>query len=228
MSGTESSGIATAIWLYVVEGATPEEQVERVNEIQAMLAEANPIKHPVCNTKWLPLGAVTPNDYNPNSVANREMGLLHLSIQKDGYTQPIVTAPRDDAKPGQPTNEIVDGFHRYFTCRNNEDISDSTLGHLPVVEISTELGDRMEATVRHNRARGRHSVEGMSSMVFQLLDEGYTEAEVCDRLGMEAAEVARLTHITGFSKLMKDREYSRAMVHKKGVLKAKEEGHPVL
>lgn len=123
---------------------------------------------------------------------------------------------------------IVDGFHRFFTCKNQPDIRESTHGFLPVVTISDKLGDRMEATVRHNRARGRHSVTGMTNIVFGLLDEGHSEAEVMERLGMEASEVARLVHITGFSKLLKDHEYSKAIVSRRQALLAKEQGAEVL
>ena len=117
---------------------------------------------------------------------------------------------------------------KYSTTKHNPDILESTHGRLPVVTISTQLGDRMEATVRHNRARGRHSVAGMAGMVFQLLEEGYTEDEVMDRLGMEAAEVARLKHITGFAKLLEDHEYTNALVSKRQILMAKEAGEKVL
>ena len=208
---------------WILLAKTTQKQIDRVNAVQERLAEANPVKHPMANPQWVDIQQVTPNDYNPNSVASRELQLLHLSISKDGFTQPVV-----GSKAPSGMVEIVDGFHRYFTTKHNPDILDSTHGRLPVVTISTQLGDRMEATVRHNRARGRHSVAGMAGMVFQLLEEGYTEDEVMDRLGMEAAEVARLKHITGFAKLLEDHEYTNALVSKRQILMAKEAGEKVL
>ena len=72
------------------------------------------------------------------------------------------------------------------------------------------MADRMASTVRHNRARGKHTVEGMSAMVFKLLEEGWADADICTELGMGAEELLRLKHITGFSKLFEDTEYARS------------------
>ena len=37
---------------------------------------------------------------------------------------------------------------------------------------------------------------------------------ICNKLGLEAEELARLKHITGYSKLYKDMEYSKVMLTK--------------
>jgi hypothetical protein len=50
----------------------------------------------------------------------------------------------------------------------------------------------------------------MGQLVFNLLEGGWNEAEIGRELGMEADEVLRLKHVTGFSKLFKDAEYRRA------------------
>ena len=42
-------------------------------------------------------------------------------------------------------------------------------GLMPVVVIDKELGERMASTIRHNRARGSHSVDLMSNIVAELL-----------------------------------------------------------
>jgi hypothetical protein len=107
---------------------------------------------------------------------------------------------------------IVDGFHRYYTMKTNPDIFDLCHGCLPVVVIEKDINDRMASTVRHNRARGKHSVEGMSNMVFQMLANGWEDAAICNELGMEPEELLRLKHITGFSKLYADHTYSKAWV----------------
>ena len=46
---------------------------------------------PVDMIHWVPVEKVSPNDYNSNSVASKEMDLLYTSIKNDGYTQPVVT-----------------------------------------------------------------------------------------------------------------------------------------
>jgi len=165
-----------------------------------------PSDQPVSNVKWVPLEKVEANSYNPNSVAANELRLLYVSIKHDGYTQPVVTI-RDEERDRWV---IVDGFHRWLTMKRHPDIYASTGGLLPIVEIDKPLGDRMASTVRHNRARGKHSVTGMGQIVFGMLDQGKTDEMICRELGMETDELIRLKHITGFSKLFADVEYRRA------------------
>lgn len=168
---------------------------------------------PIDRVRWVPIEKVKPNDYNPNSVAGTEMRLLYVSIKADGYTQPVVTVY--DAEQDQYV--IVDGFHRYFTMQNNRDIYERNNGLLPVVVINSHINDRMASTVRHNRARGKHSVTGMSNMVFSMLDNGWEDARICNELGMEAEELLKLKHITGFSKLFKDKEYQKSWETKRQI-----------
>ena len=179
----------------------------------------SPEDHPVSHVLWVDIDQVQPNDYNPNSVAGVEMGLLYTSIKHDGYTQPIVTI--HDEESGKYV--IVDGFHRYFTCKNNIDIQEATGGKVPIVVIRKDINERMAATVRHNRARGKHSVGGMSNMVFQMLENGWGDAEICNHLGMSPDELLRLKHITGFSKLFADAEYSKAWTTKRQILLKKQQ-----
>ncbi|MGN1210391.1 MAG: IbrB-like domain-containing protein, partial [Candidatus Cryptobacteroides sp.] len=153
-----------------------ENKLEALNELRMLIHELSPNKdQPVDMVRWVPVDMVEPNDYNPNSVAQKEMQLLYTSIWNDGYTQPTVTIWDDEKKK----YVIVDGFHRYFTCKNNKDILERNHGCLPIVVINKNISERMAATVRHNRARGKHSVQGMSSMVFKLLDQGWKDEEIC-------------------------------------------------
>lgn len=178
-----------------------------LNSIRAFLHDISPNgNHPVDNVKWVDLDKVEPNDYNPNQVAKVEMGLLYKSIEKDGYTQPIVTI----YDPEKDKYVIVDGFHRYYVAKTQADILESTNGKLPVVVIKKSINERMASTVRHNRARGKHTIQGMSSMVFKMLDNGWSDEDICSHLGMEAEELLKLKHITGFSKLFENVEYKRA------------------
>ena len=184
-----------------------DDQIDAIAAVREKLHGLSPIRsQPVDLIRWVPIDQVSPNDYNPNSVAQVEMRLLYHSILQDGYTQPIVTI-WDDALQKYV---IVDGFHRYFVCKTNADIRARNKGRLPIVVIEKDINNRMASTVRHNRARGKHSIDGMANMVFSMLDEGWTDVEICNELGMEPGELLRLKHITGFSKLFEDREYSKA------------------
>jgi len=178
-----------------------------VEQIRDLLFELSPLNsQPVDRVRWIPISEVEANDYNPNAVATKEMGLLYTSIKHDGYTQPVVVV--HDEVRGKYV--IVDGFHRYFTCKTNPDILERNHGHLPVVVIAKGMNDRMASTVRHNRARGEHSVHGMAQMVFSMLDRGWSDADICNELGMEPEEILKLKHITGFSKLFENVEYAQA------------------
>jgi ParB-like chromosome segregation protein Spo0J len=193
--------------------------MEIIEDIKKVLHEHSQNRDmPVDFVRWIPIEKVTPNDYNPNSVASVEMQLLATSIEHDGYTQPVVTV----YDPATDRYVIVDGFHRYFVLKNNPEIFKRCHGLLPCVVIEKDINDRMASTIRHNRARGRHSINGMSSLVFNMLDNGWTDSEVCNELGMEPEELLRLKHITGFSKLFADTEYSKAWVTRRQIKIKKE------
>lgn len=174
--------------------------------------------HPIHEIKWVPYTEVQSNDYNPNSVAKNEMRLLYHSIKSDGYTQPVVTIWDEEIEK----YVIIDGFHRYTTMRLNKDIQESTGGLLPIVVLKKNINERMAATVRHNRARGKHSVDGMANMVFSMLDNGMSDEAICNELGLEVDELVRLKHITGFSKLFKNAEYKKAWMTEKQLKIAKD------
>lgn len=81
--------------------------------------------------------------------------------------------------------------------------------------LEKDINERMAATVRHNRARGKHSIEGMSNLVFNMLQNGKSDADICNELGMEPEELLKLKHITGFSKLFKDAQYGASWESKR-------------
>lgn len=169
---------------------------------------------PISEVKWIPIEKVRANNYNPNSVATMEMKLLYISVKKDGYTQPVVViydSQRD-------LYVIVDGFHRYSIMRRYKDIYASCEGKLPCVVLKGKtMNDLMASTVRHNRARGRHSVNGMSNVVMEMLLNGASDVQVCNELGLEAEELVRLKYITGYAKLYENCEYTKAAVSEKQI-----------
>jgi ParB-like chromosome segregation protein Spo0J len=196
-----------ALTLLRAEFEAAENKSEYLRNIRDELHKISPTKsQPVDNIRWIPIERVHANDYNPNSVAKNEMRLLHTSIKHDGYTQPVVTVYDEE----NDRYVIVDGFHRYTTMRLNQDIRDTTGGLLPIVVIDKPINDRMASTVRHNRARGKHSITGMASMVFSMLENGWLDGAICNELGLEADELVRLKHVTGFSKLFENVEYRKS------------------
>lgn len=139
---------------------------------------------------------------------------INDTCKKIGYTQPIVTIFDENINK----YVIIDGFHRYFTAKTNKDILERNNGYVPIVVLKKNINERMSATVRHNRARGSHSIKGMSNIVFEMLDNGASDEDVCNNLGMEPEELLKLKHLTGFSKLFQDVEYNKAWVTKNQIL----------
>lgn len=184
------------------------ERVEVINEFKKVLHECSPMRtEPVDCVLWVPCDDVHGNEYNPNAVAPPEMQLLELSILEDGYTQPIVTFLTEDGR------EVVDGFHRNRVGKESEPVKARVMGYLPVVTINEnrgDKGDRMAATIRHNRARGKHKVEAMSEIVMDLKRRNWSDAKIAKNLGMEPDEVLRLSQISGLAEMFKDRDFSEA------------------
>lgn len=161
---------------------------------------------PVYNVKAVPLDKIRANSYNPNSVAPPEMALLETSIWEDGYTMPVVCYYLPDVD----MYEIVDGFHRYTTLKTSQRIYEREGGMLPVVVIDKDESNRMASTIRHNRARGSHSIDLMSNIVSELVASGMSDAWILKHVGMDKDELLRLKQITGLADLFKDREFSKA------------------
>jgi len=161
---------------------------------------------PVYGVKRVPLDKLKANDYNPNSVAPPEMALLETSIWEDGFTQPIVTF-YDKAND---MYIVVDGFHRYTVGRTSERIRERERGTLPIVVIDKELGDRMASTIRHNRARGSHNIELMSTIVSELVEMGKGDRWICNHIGMSPDELLRMKQITGVAALFANRDFSNS------------------
>lgn len=187
---------------------TEAEQVEALNRARDALHRISPFAaEPVDCVLWVPAESVLANDYNPNVVAPPEMALLAISIGSDGYTQPIVTAQEREAY------HVVDGFHRHLVGKHDPAVSARIRGYLPVTRINPDRHgrpDRMAATVRHNRARGKHTVMGMSSLVRDLARRNWSDARIARELGMEPDEVLRLKQITGLAEMFATREFSEA------------------
>lgn len=141
-----------------------------------------------------------------NAVAPPEMALLELSIWEDGYTMPVVCY----YLPLEDIYEIVDGYHRYQVLKTSDRIREREGGFLPVVVIDKDESNRMASTIRHNRARGSHSIELMSNIVAELSNAGMSDAWILRHIGMDKDELLRLKQITGLAALFADKEFSRA------------------
>lgn len=161
---------------------------------------------PVYSVIAVPIEKVRANAYNPNAVAPPEMKLLELSIWEDGYTMPVVCY----RLPDEDAYEIVDGYHRYTVLKTSRRIFEREKGMLPIVVIDKPINDRMASTIRHNRARGTHSIELMTNIVAELTQAGMGDAWIMRHIGMDIDELLRLKQLSGLAALFKDREFSDA------------------
>ncbi len=185
-----------------------EDKIKYINKVKMVLHELSPfIDEPVDCVLWIKNDNIYANEYNPNKVAPPEMKLLEHSIEKDGYTQPIVVYGTNNFY------EVVDGFHRSRVGKECGNIKDRVHGYLPVTIIKAsneDKNDRVASTIRHNRARGKHQVDLMSDIVLDLSRRNWSNEKIAKELGMCPDEVLRLKQITGLAELFSDEEFSAA------------------
>jgi ParB-like chromosome segregation protein Spo0J len=155
---------------------------------------------PACAPQLVPASAIAANDYNPNKVASPELDLLEVSMRADGITMPVVLMPINEG-----AWVIIDGFHRRV-------VGTDRLGRRWLVAsiLSRERGDRMASTIRHNRARGKHQVELMGTIVRALVEEGWDDERIANHLGMSAEELLRLKQVVGAARMLAPKEYEQA------------------
>lgn len=186
-----------------------DKRIEAINAFRQAIHENSPFREqPVDCVLWIKQDEITANDYNPNNVAPPEKRLLCKSLEMDGFTQPIVVTESEARH-----YEIVDGFHRHEIGSNRAVLKRQLKGYLPVTRLRKERQkkfDRIAATIRHNRARGRHQINAMSDIVRELVQLGWDDERISQELGMDSDEVLRLKQINGLLELFADRRYSEA------------------
>ena len=200
--------IITEIDIYL-QSLTEEDRINAINAFRQAIHKNSPFREqPIDCVLWVKQDAITANDYNPNNVAPPEKRLLSKSLELDGFTQPIVVTESE-----QQQYEIVDGFHRHEIGTTRAVLKRQLKGYLPVTCLRQERQDkhnRVAATIRHNRARGRHQINAMSEIVRELVQLGWDDEKIGKELGMDSDEVLRLKQINGLLELFADRRFSEA------------------
>ncbi|WP_368765977.1 IbrB-like domain-containing protein [Enterobacter hormaechei] len=200
--------IITEIDIYL-QSLTEEDRINAINAFRQAIHKNSPFREqPIDCVLWVKQDAITANDYNPNNVAPPEKRLLSKSLELDGFTQPIVVTESE-----QQQYEIVDGFHRHEIGTTRAVLKRQLKGYLPVTCLRQERQDkhnRIAATIRHNRARGRHQINAMSEIVRELVQLGWDDEKIGKELGMDSDEVLRLKQINGLLELFADRRFSEA------------------
>ncbi len=167
-----------------------DDRINAINEIRMAIHQVSPFREePVDCVLWVKNSQLMPNK----------------SIEIDGFTQPIVVTHTD-----KNALEIVDGFHRHEIGKGSSSLKLRLKGYLPVTCLEGTRNQRIAATIRHNRARGRHQITAMSEIVRELSQLGWDDNKIGKELGMDSDEVLRLKQINGLQELFADRQYSRA------------------
>lgn len=184
-------------------------RIDALNHIKKALHNLSPFqKEPVDCVLWLKSTQLNENNYNPNVMAVAERKLLVHSLIHDGFTQPVVAT----GVTGKAIN-LVDGAHRFRAGVKDKTLAKRLDGYIPVVFLQTDEVNReanIASTVRHNRARGKHHVPAMSSLIQELAHHGWDDEHIAKELGMEADEVLRLKQTSGLKEMFADRKYSEA------------------
>lgn len=149
--------------------------------------------------------ASTPNSTLRSKLQTNSTG--HLTLSEPSADTKISTQLTVDVEGVDA--EIIDGFHRYITMKRHSDIRERSNGLLPITVLDKTMNEQRAATVRHNRASGKHTTSGKSQVVFEMLQDGWDDERICEELGMEPEELARLKHTSGFAKLFDDTDYSQ-------------------
>lgn len=199
--------LSDMIFHYFSKSSTEEETINALNHLRKTLHEISPFsREPVDCVLWVKADEIVANDYNPNVMAPSEKKLLKQSLDKDGFTQPVVVSNEKDHYL------VVDGFHRQLLGRE-ADTGKRLKGWLPVVCINPDRrgqATRIAATIRHNRARGKHQITSMSDIVRDLSRLGWTDERIGIELGMDQDEVLRLKQISGLTELFQEEDFSPA------------------
>lgn len=178
-----------------------DERINALNDFRQAMHELSPFKaQPVDCVLWVRDETVAANNYNPNHLAIAETRLLQRSLERDGFTQPLVVS-----KKGQQRYEIVDGGHRRQLCRSRLTLQKTLHGYLPVTCLSSgERADQLATSVRHNRARGRSHAGATSELVRELSGHGWTDSKIAAELGMSADEVQKMKQLNGLLELFSE------------------------
>lgn len=203
-----SSNLFSLIKAYLDASDSCHQRIERVNALRHLIHRHSPFRNePVDCVMWVKSGSIEANAYNPNIIAPAERKLLVQSLECDGFTQPVVVSESNDK------NIVVDGFHRYQVAMSVTSIRERLKGYVPVSVMRSDrqgVKERMSATVRHNRARGKHQIVSMSDIVRDLSRMGWSDEEIGEELGMDKDEVLRLKQITGLAELFEHETFSEA------------------
>ena len=180
-------------------------QAERKGR-KAVAAESKKLER--LTIEYVPIGSITPNDYNPNRQSEHDFELLLKSMEMDGFTQPILVL-RD-------TRKIVDGEHRWRAAgvlneRAREAGKPEPYPEIPVVLVDMTQAQAYLSTFRHNRARGSEDIELAAEILRDLEKLGVIDWAQ-DQLMLQDVELQRMLEDVAAPEALAAEEFSGAWV----------------
>ncbi len=174
-----------------------EQLTKKINEV------LDQYKEPISSILWIPISKIKSNNYNPNKMATPEKKILTRSLLYHGITSPLVVLPEKDKQ-----YLLLDGYHRFKIIKREKILKERLKNKIPVVVLNISNEEGIVATIRHNRARGKHQIQQMSEVVKTLTENGWSTKKIMNELGMENDEVLRLKQFSGLGNLFKDEDFS--------------------
>ncbi len=111
------------------------------------------------DVRLLPVGALTPNPWNPNRVDTRTFAKMKAYIQREGFVKPLVVRLHpDDAERYQ----IIDGEHRWKLA------TQLGLGEVPCVVLDVPDARAKMLTVNLNELGGQPAPDLLAELVHDL------------------------------------------------------------
>ncbi|GAA3605332.1 ParB/RepB/Spo0J family partition protein [Flavivirga amylovorans] len=181
----------------------PEEN--KTELIKKVLDVCNQFVEPVSQVLWVPINTIMPNAYNPNKIAMPEKRLLLRSMLDHGMTLPLIVSVKQ-----QQHYMLIDGYHRWNLIKKSKVLQRRLNHKVPVVILDLPKTEQIVASIRHNRARGKHQIAEISEVVKTLSVNGWSSKKIMEALGMDADEVLRLKQFKGLGELFKDEDYSQS------------------
>ena len=140
--------------------------------------------------EYVALGAVSPNDWNPNRLTPRQYESLKHGLATDGWitSQALLVWGTDES--GVARNVIIDGEHRWRAA------GDLGYEDVPVVYLNgiTELAAKA-LTIKLDAKRGQFDQDKLGGLVGELmgtlgsadlaLDLGFTDGEIAQMMSGE-------------------------------------------
>lgn len=129
-----------------------------------------------------PVDKLRPNDYNPNIMDEKTMALTQLSMEEEGFSDPIDI---------DPTGMILDGEHRWLIAKK------LGMKEVPVFIKERYGDDAVITTIRKDRTHGEPDLVKLAEIVGYLIDEVGSE-EVERRLGYGQDEQTAFLEVDRF------------------------------